>query len=92
MLAAAEVMEEPIPINLGTGREIRIRDLTTLIAGLVGFKGTIEWDASMPDGQPRRCLDTTRAQQLLGWRAATTLEEGLRRTIEWYRSEGHEPR
>lgn len=88
LLAAAEVMEEPVPINLGTGREITIRDLTTLIAGLVGFEGTIEWDVSMPDGQPRRCLDTSRAEQLLGWRAATTLEDGLRQTIDWYRAQG----
>jgi GDP-L-fucose synthase len=87
VLAAAEVMEEPIPINLGTGREIRIRDLVILIARLVGFEGAIEWDSTMPDGQPRRCLETSRADQLLGWRAATTLEEGLRRTIAWYRAQ-----
>ena len=86
IVAAAERMEEPTPVNLGTGREIRIRDLVDLIVRLTGFQGRVEWDASKPDGQPRRCLDTSRAEKLLGWRAATPLEEGLRRTIEWYRS------
>ena len=59
-----------------------------LIAKLTGFEGEIRWDASKPDGQPRRCLDTARAQRLLGWSAETGFEEGLRRTIDWWRSEG----
>jgi GDP-L-fucose synthase len=85
---AAEVMDAPEPMNLGTGSEITIRDLVTLIARLCGFNGEIRWDASKPDGQPRRCLDTQRAAQRLGWRAKVGFEEGLRRTIEWYRAHG----
>jgi GDP-L-fucose synthase len=84
LVRAAEVMDEPEPINLGTGMEITIRDLVTLIARLCGFGGEIRWDASKPDGQPRRCLDTARAERLLGWRARVGFEEGLRRTIEWF--------
>ena len=84
LLRAAEVMEEPTPVNLGTSAEITIRDLVALIARLSGFAGEIRWDASKPDGQPRRCLDTERAERLLGWRAGVGLEEGLRRTIDWY--------
>jgi len=87
MLRAAEVMDEPIPINLGTGMEITIKALVELIAKLTGFKGEIRWDASKPDGQPRRCLDTQRAKKLLGWQAQVGFEEGLRRTIEWWRAE-----
>ena len=86
VVRAAEVMNEPEPVNLGTGSEITIRDLVTLIARLCDFKGEIAWDASKPDGQPRRCLDTQRAAQRLNWRAKVGFEEGLRRTIEWYRS------
>lgn len=85
VVRAAEVMEEPTPINLGTNMEITIRDLVTLIARLTGFAGEIRWDATKPDGQPRRCLDTARAERLLGWKAKVGFEEGLRRTIEWYR-------
>lgn len=84
LLRAAEVMEKPTPVNLGTGAEITIRDLVALIARLSGFTGEIRWDASKPDGQPRRCLDTERAERLLGWKAVVGLEEGLRRTIDWY--------
>lgn len=86
VVRAAEVMNEPEPLNLGTGSEITIRDLVTLIARLCDFKGEIAWDASKPDGQPRRCLDTQRAAQRLNWRAKVGFQEGLRRTIEWYRS------
>ncbi|MFM7808735.1 MAG: NAD-dependent epimerase/dehydratase family protein, partial [Planctomycetota bacterium] len=85
LVRAAEVMDEPEPINLGTGMEITIRDLVSLIAKLCGYAGEIRWDASKPDGQPRRCLDTQRAAERLGWRAKVGFEEGLRRTIEWYR-------
>jgi GDP-L-fucose synthase len=73
------------PINLGVGREITIRDLVTLIGGLVGFGGEIRWDATKPDGQPRRALDTSRARDLLGFTARTGFSDGLRATIEWYR-------
>jgi GDP-L-fucose synthase len=86
LLRAAEVMEDPTPVNLGTGAEITIRDLVALIARLSGFTGEIRWDASKPDGQPRRCLDTERAERLLGWRASVGFEAGLNRTIDWYRA------
>ncbi|MGC8559369.1 MAG: GDP-L-fucose synthase family protein [Phycisphaerae bacterium] len=75
----------PDPVNLGAGREITIRDLTNLIAKLAGFTGEIRWDPSKPDGQPRRCLDTTRAEKLFGFKARIKLEDGLAQTIEWYR-------
>ena len=68
--------------------EITIKDLTELIARLTGFEGELVWDPTKPDGQPRRCLDTSRAKELLGFEARTTLEEGLERTIAWYRAEG----
>ncbi len=84
IVAAAEVHNNSQPINLGSGREITIADLATLIARLCGFDGKILWDAKRSDGQPRRRLDTTRAETLLGWRAKVDLEEGLRRTIEWW--------
>jgi len=87
ILAATEQMDEPTPINLGTGSEIKIKQLVKLIAELAGFNGRIEWDATKPDGQPRRCLDIQRAEELLGWRAAVDLREGLKRTIEWYRAQ-----
>jgi len=85
IVRAAERVDTPDPINLGTGNEITIRDLITLIARLCDFKGRIEWDATKPDGQPRRCLDTARAQRMLGWRAETSFENGLRATIDWWR-------
>ena len=75
------------PMDLGSGMEISIKDLVELIAGLVGFDGKITWDVSKPDGQPRRRLDTNRAEQEFGFRARMTFEEGLRRTIDWYRKE-----
>lgn len=85
VLRAAEVMDEPTPINLGTGMEITIKDLVELIARLTGFMGEIRWDSTKPDGQPRRCLDTQRAEKLLNWRAKVGFEEGLRNTIAWWR-------
>jgi GDP-L-fucose synthase len=88
ILRAAEVMDDPTPINLGTGHEITIKDLVELIAKLTGFEGEIRWDSSKPDGQPRRCLDTTRARGLLDWEAKTDFDEGLRETIAWWRAEG----
>ena len=86
VIRAAEVLDTPEPINLGTGREITIRDLVALVAKLCGFTGEIRWDASKPDGQPRRCLDVSRADALLDWRAHVGFEDGLRKTIEWYRA------
>lgn len=92
VVRAAETMDEPTPINLGTNMEITIRDLVELIARLTGFSGEIRWDASKPDGQPRRCLDTSRAAALLGWKAKIGFEDGLRRTIEWFRQYGERSR
>ena len=86
IVRCAERIYSPEPINLGTGREIRIDDLVSLIAGLTGFSGRIEWDASKPDGQPRRCLDTDQARQRLDWQADTSLEDGLRQTIDWWKA------
>ncbi len=84
ILLASESYNKPEPVNLGSGREISIRDLAELIAKLTGFQGEMVWDASYPDGQPRRCLDITRAQAEFGFRAAITLEKGIRQTIDWY--------
>jgi GDP-L-fucose synthase len=84
IVAALERYDSPEPINLGSGREITIRELTELIAHLSGFKGRIEWDSTKPDGQPRRQLDVTRARESIGFVARTNLEEGLARTIEWF--------
>ena len=84
IIRATEVMDEPIPINLGTCSEITIRDLIELIARLTEFEGEIRWDATKPDGQPRRCLDTQRARKLLDWEAQVGFEEGLGHTIEWF--------
>ena len=88
IIRAAERIDTPDPINLGTGREITIKDLVELIAKLCGFRGRIEWDATKPDGQPRRCLDTRKAKKLLDWEAQVGFEEGLRRTIAWWREHG----
>jgi GDP-L-fucose synthase len=85
LLRAAESYDGPEPVNLGTGQEITIGDLAVLVAELTGFEGEIVWDASKPNGQPRRQLDTSRAEKLFGFRAGTGLREGLERTIAWYR-------
>jgi len=84
ILLAAERYNKPDPINLGAGFEISIKDLVELISRLTGFKGEILWDTSKPDGQPRRMLDTSRAEREFGFRAKTPFEEGLRKTIDWY--------
>ncbi|HVB54816.1 MAG TPA: GDP-L-fucose synthase [Candidatus Acidoferrales bacterium] len=84
IVLAAERYEKPEPVNLGSGKEITIRALVNLIRELSGFEGEVEWDASQPDGQPRRCLDTSRAEREFGFKAQVDLREGLRRTIEWY--------
>ncbi|HEX9044141.1 MAG TPA: GDP-L-fucose synthase [Candidatus Limnocylindrales bacterium] len=84
IVLAAERYEGAEPVNLGVGQEITIRDLVALIARLSGFEGGIRWDATKPDGQPRRALDTSRARERFGFVAATSFEDGLRRTIEWY--------
>ena len=84
---AADRYSGPEPLNIGTGVEISIRELAETIAELTGFDGEIVWDAAMPNGQPRRMLDTSRAEKLLGFKAETALREGLERTIAWYRAE-----
>jgi len=84
IMLATERYDGAEPVNLGAGFEISIRDLAELIARLTGFTGRIEWDTSKPDGQPRRCLDTSRAEKLFGFKARTGFEEGLRKTIAWY--------
>ena len=83
---AAERYDKPDPVNLGAGFEITIRDLATLIADLTDFTGEIVWDTTKPDGQPRRCLDVSRAEREFGFRAKTGFEDGLKETIEWYRN------
>ena len=82
---AAERYDGADPVNLGTGEEIAIGDLARLVRDATGFRGTIRWDASKPNGQPRRRLDTTRAEELFGFTAKVALEEGLARTVAWYR-------
>ena len=86
IVLAAEHHDDCDPVNLGSGMEIRIRDLVQMIAKATGFDGELVWDASQPDGQPRRCLDTSKAQALFGFRAKTNFEAGLDRTIRWYRT------
>ncbi len=88
IVRAAAVHNDPSPINLGTGREIVVADLAAMIARLCGFSGTISWDESRPAGQPRRQLDTSRANELLDWRAEISLETGLQRTVDWWKTEG----
>ncbi len=86
IILATEKYNKSEPVNLGANFEISIRDLVNLIVKLIGFKGKIIWDASKPDGQPRRCLDTKKAEREFGFRAKTKIEDGLRKTIEWYSS------
>lgn len=86
ILLAAERLETSEPVNVGSGQEIAIAELVELIAAKTGFNGRIDYDASKPDGQPRRCLDVSRARELLSFEAFTSLAVGLQRTIEWYRA------
>jgi GDP-L-fucose synthase len=86
LVLAAEKYDSSEPVNLGAAREVSIKDLALMIAGLTGFEGRIIWDHSKPDGQPRRSLDTSRAESEFGFRARTSLEEGLQKTVAWYRS------
>jgi GDP-L-fucose synthase len=84
IVLAAEGYDGAEPVNLGVGAEITIRELVELVARLTGFTGQLKWDASKPDGQPRRALDTSRAREAFGFIALTPFDEGLRRTVEWY--------
>jgi GDP-L-fucose synthase len=88
IVRAAEVMDEPIPINLGGGIEISIRDLVTKIAAACGFEGRVVWDSTKPDGQPRRGLDISRARSLLGWEPRQGFDAGLTATVDWWRAHG----
>jgi GDP-L-fucose synthase len=86
LLLAAEHLHSPDPVNVGSGEEITIRELAETVARLVGYRGEVAWDASKPDGQPRRRLDVSKARELMGFEPRVTLDEGLRRTIESYRA------
>jgi GDP-L-fucose synthase len=81
---AAEMLETSDPVNVGSGQEITIAELTETIARQTGFTGEVRYDSSKPDGQPRRCLDVTRARELLGFEATTSLSDGLEKTVAWY--------
>ena len=84
IVLGAESYNGPDPVNLGSGREVSIKELAELIGKLTGFEGELRWDASKPDGQPRRLLDTTKADEQFGFKAQVSLEEGLQQTIDWY--------
>lgn len=86
LLLAAERYDDPDPVNLGTGEEIAIRDLAELVRSATGYEGAIRWDTTRPNGQPRRKLDTSRAEQAFGFRARVPLRDGITRTVAWYRS------
>jgi len=86
IILAAEQHNDSRPLNLGTGEEVSIKSLATLIAAEVGYKGRITWDSTKPNGQPRRCLDVSRIKQALGFQAKYSLRDGLKKTIEWYRA------
>jgi len=87
ILLASERYDSSEPVNLGSGEEISIKELVGKVAATVGFKGRIVWDATKPNGQPRRKLDTRRAEERFAFRASTSFDEGLRRTVRWYRFE-----
>jgi len=87
IVLATEKYNDPMPVNLGVGREMTIRAVAELVADIIGFRESIEWDPSKPNGQPRRCVDTSRAKRSFGFEAQVALEDGLRRTISWYVSQ-----
>lgn len=84
IVAATELYDAPQPVNVGSGQEIRIRDLVELIRETTGFSGEVRWDTTKPDGQPRRCLDVSRAKAAFNWEARTPLREGLCKTADWF--------
>ncbi len=87
ILRSTEIYNSPDPMNIGSGEEISIKNLASLIAALTGYEGQILWDESKPDGQMRRCLDVTKAKKEISFKAQTLLEDGLKETIEWYKNE-----
>ncbi len=90
IVEASEKYDRELPVNLGSGWEISIKDLAERIAKETGFTGEIVWDTTKPNGQPRRMLDVSRAKKFFGWEAKTPFDEGLKRTVEWYRAHRHE--
>jgi len=84
IVLAAESLDDPEPVNLGTDHEVSIRETVEHIARITGFEGELRWDPTKPDGQPRRRVDASRAETVLGWRATTPFDEGLARTVDWY--------
>jgi GDP-L-fucose synthase len=88
---ATEHYDGAEPVNVGSGQEITIRELTERVAALTGFSGELLWDRGQPDGQPRRRVDTSRARDRFGFESSTPLEDGLRRTIDWFRARVQEP-
>lgn len=84
IVLAAEKYDDRLPINLGSGEEISIKDLITMIANIMDYRGEIIWDTTKPNGQPRRCISTERAEKMLGFKPSVTLEEGLKRTVKWF--------
>jgi len=91
ILLATERYDDGEPVNLGSGREVTIRELAEMIREKTGYGGRLKWDATRPDGQPRRCLDTSRARERFGFVARTALEQGLERTVEWFEQQPHPP-
>jgi GDP-L-fucose synthase len=87
LMLAADRYDGAEPVNLGAGKEISIRELAAVVAEVTGFTGRIEWDATKPNGQPRRSIDASRARELFGFEARTPLREGLERTVAWYRQQ-----
>ncbi len=88
IVLATESYDKPEPVNIGAGREVRIKELVEMISAIVGFEGDIVWDTTKPDGQPRRMLDTSRAEEEFGFTAAVDLDRGLRQTVAWWESTG----
>jgi len=88
IVLATQRYDKADPVNLGAGQEIKVKDLVYLIKELTGYEGEVKWDATKPDGQPRRCLDTTRAKREFGFEAQTSFKEGLKETIKWYVKNG----
>lgn len=88
---ALDNYDDPEPMNIGSGMEISMKELATKVASLTGFRGDIIWDADKPNGQPRRCLNVSRAKERIGWVAKTPFDVGLAKTYEWYKEESHEP-
>ena len=89
IVLATEKYNKPDPVNIGTGQEISIKYLANLIANIIKFEGEIEWDISKPNGQPRRCLDTSKALEAFGYKSKIPFDKGLTETIDWYVKENN---